>query len=132
MINSNIPLIPKFFLFSFVLIILLSGCGEDNFKKIIGKTYIYEDTAYTFTAGFDKDTLYYIIKDAQRPYFYRTKYKLNKINDSTFNIAVEKKPKQWAKDTWSITVTNGNGFTSTESKNYYKLYADSMLIKKAF
>ena len=129
---TSIPFIPKLILSSVVILILLSGCGADNFKKILGKTYIYEDTSYTFTAGFDKDTLYYIIKDPQRPYFYRTKYKSKKINDSTFNITVEKKPAQWQKDTWDIIVNDGNGFKSAESKNYYRLYADSMLIKKAF
>ncbi|HMS64039.1 MAG TPA: hypothetical protein PKD83_02160 [Ignavibacteria bacterium] len=129
--KSSVPYLPKSILFLTVLILLLSGCSN-NFKKITGKTYIYEDSLFTFTAGFDNDTLYYIIKDTQRPYFYRTKYKLNKINDSTFNILVEKKPKQWPKDTWDIIVTDGNGFKSAESKNYYRLYADSMLIKKAF
>lgn len=130
--KNKVPFIPKIILSSVVILILLSGCGEDNFKKILGKTYIYEDTSYAFTAGFDKDTLYYIIKDPQRPYFYRTKYKTEKLNDSTFHITVEKKPNQWPKDTWDIIVTDGNGFKSAESKNYYRLYADSMLIKKAF
>src|SRR4030095_3160273 len=129
--KSNIPLLPKIILLSVVALFLFSSCGN-NFKKIIGKTYIYEDSIFTFTAGMDKDTLYYIMKDSLRPYFHRSKYTYKKIDDSTYEIKVEKKPMFWDKDTWEIVVMKNGEFYSKESKKKYRLYADSMLIIEGF
>ncbi len=129
--NYKLPLLPKFFLIITVLFFLVSGCNS-NLDKIKGKVYLYEDSIYTFTAGFDKDTLYYIMKDAQRPYFHRSKYTSKKVDDSTFIIELTDKPKFWEKNTWEIVVKDDKGFFSKESRKYYKLYSDSMIVKKAF
>lgn len=129
--NNKLPLLPEFFLIITVLIFLVSGCNS-NLDKIKGKVYLYEDSIYTFTAGFDKDTLYYIMKDAQRPYFHRSKYTSKKVDDSTFIIELTDKPKFWEKNTWEIVVKDDKGFFSKESRKYYKLYSDSMIVKKAF
>jgi len=130
-IQTNIPLFPKLLLSVIVLMILVSGCNS-KFDKIIGKTYLFEDSVFAFTAGFDKDTLFYIMKDAQRPYFHKTKYKSTKINDSTYSIEVTNKPKFWDKNVWEIIVNDDKGFISKDSRKYYKIYSDSMIIKKAF
>lgn len=129
--NNKLPLLPEFFLIITVLFFLVSGCNS-NLDKIKGKVYLYEDSIYTFTAGFDKDTLYYIMKDAQRPYFHRSKYTSKKVDDSTFIIELTDKPKFWEKNTWEIVVKDDKGFFSKESRKYYKLYSDSMIVKKAF
>jgi hypothetical protein len=129
--KSNIPLLPKIIFLSVVALFLFTSCGN-NFKKIIGKTYIYEDSIFTFTAGMDKDTLYYIMKDSLRPYFHRSKYTYKKVDDSTFEIKVEKRPMFWDKDTWEIVVMKNGEFYSKESKKKYRLYADSMLIIEGF
>ena len=129
--KHNLPLLPKFFLLSAVLFFLVSGC-KTNMDNINGKVYLYEDSVFTFTAGFDKDTLYYIMKDAQRPYFHRSKYTSKKVDDSTFIIELTDKPKFWEKNTWEIVVNDSKGFFSKESRKYYKLYSDSMIVKKAF
>lgn len=113
-------------------LILLTSC-QNNFKNIVGKTYIYEDSAVTLTVGFDKDTMYYIMKDFRKPNFYRSKYQFKKLNDTSFIIEVPVKPPFWDKNTWEIIVNkNTDGFYSKESGKYYKIYADSMLIKKGF
>lgn len=117
--------------FSIVFLILFSAC-KDNFSKIVGRTYIYEDSVYTLTVGFDKDTMYYIMKDARRPLFYRSPYKLEKLDDSVFRIEVPEKPVFWEANIWDVVVTDSNGFYSKESGKYYKTYADSMLIKLGF
>lgn len=129
--NSRIPVIIKLILTIPVMLILFSGC-QSRFDKIKGKVYLYEDSIYAFTAGFDNDTLYYIMKDAQRPYFHRSKYKSKKINDSTFLIELTDKPKFWEKNTWEIVIHDEKGFSSRESNKYYKLYSDSFIVKKAF
>ena len=115
--KNNLPLLPKFFLLSAVLFFLVSGC-KTNMDNIIGKVYLYEDSVFTFTAGFDKDTLYYIMKDAQRPYFHRSKYTSKKVDDSTFLIELTDKPKFWEKNTWEIVVNDSKGFFSKESRKY--------------
>lgn len=123
---------PVFLYFFITSLLLFSSC-QNNFNNIAGKTYIYEDTSVTLTVGFDKDTMYYIMKDFRRPNFYRSPYKLKKVNDTSFIIEVPAKPAFWDKNTWEIIVNkNPEGFYSKESGKYYKIYADSMLIKKGF
>ncbi len=133
--NSKSPsLLYRFSKLFYILLtglILFSAC-KNNFTKIVGRTYIYEDSVYTLTVGFDKDTMYYIMKDARQPYFYKSPYELKKINDSDYMIEVPVKPVFWEKNNWEIVVTNSDGFYSKESGKYYKTYADSMLIKKGF
>lgn len=130
--NSDSPRFMSLLPLITVLMILITGC-QTKFDKLIGKVYIYEDSIFTFTAGFDKDTLYYIMKDAQRPYFHKSPYKAEKVDDSTYILKLTKKPTFWEKDTWEIVIRDENGFTSKESKKYYKKYLDSVsIVKKAF
>lgn len=129
--NTKMKSLPVFILIYFAAVFIVAGCGN-NFKKLNGKAYLYKDTVYEFTAEFDNDSLYYIMKDAQRPYFHKSKFKLKKVDDSTFTLELEKKPPFWAKNTWDIIVHEGSGFRSKESGNYYKLYSDSLIVKYAF
>lgn len=119
-------------LFIGINILLLSGC-KNKFNSIENKVYYYEDSVYQFTAGFSNDTLYYIMKDQGPPRFHKTPFKAEKINDSTFSIWVEKKPKFWEKDTWEIIVNNENAITSAESNKRYGIYKISIVeLKNAF
>jgi hypothetical protein len=130
--RTKFPTLTVFAVLCTMTFLIISGC-QTKFDKLVGKVYIYEDSVYTFTAGFDKDTLYYIMKDAQRPYFHRSQYKTTKVNDSTFVLELTKKPAFWQKNTWEIVIRDDKGFESKESKNYYKLYLDSVsVVKKAF
>jgi len=132
--NSNftkIPLLPKFIFCPIVLIFLFSSC-QTRFDKLVGKVYYYEDSIFQMTAGFDKDTIYYIMKDSLRPLFHRSKYKSKKINDSTFMLELTDKPKFWDKNTWEIIVPNDKGFLSKESQRYYRLYSDTLFFQNVF
>lgn len=130
--NTKLKFLPLGLLFYVFLTILLSGC-KDNFKKLDGKAYLYKDSVYEFTAEFDKDTLYYIMKDARRPFFHRSKFKLKKVDDTTYTLELTDKPPFWTKNTWDIIVKEGDtGFKSKESGNYYKLYSDSLIVKYVF
>lgn len=124
----------QIFLFIAFNILLLSGCkSQSKFNSIENKVYYYEDTVYQLTAGFSNDTLFYIMKDQGPPKFHKTPYKLNKVNDSTFTVIVEKKPKFWDKDSWDIIVNNENAFTSAESNKRYDIYRISIdELKNAF
>ncbi len=118
--------------FLLINVILLSGCSN-KFKDLVGKVYLYQDSVYTFTAAFDKDTLYYIMKDQGPPRFHKTPYKTKKINDSTFVLEVSNKPKFWEKDTWEIVVRNNNEFISGESGKPYYIYKATLdEVKRAF
>ncbi|MDZ4712900.1 MAG: hypothetical protein SGI89_11335 [bacterium] len=121
-----------FFLFTTAAMLMLAGC-KDKFNAIEGKVYYYEDTVYQFTAGFDNDTMYYIMKDQGPPRFHKSPFTAKKVNDSVFTIQVTSKPKFWEKDTWEITVRNDNEFLSTESGKKYDRYKIGMQeLKDAF
>ncbi len=112
-------------LISAYVIISFTSC-KNNFNQIIGKVYYYEDSTVALTAGFDDDTLFYIMKDERQPYFFRAPYTAKKIDDSTFEIKVAEKPKFWEKDTWEIVVRNDREIISKESRKVYKLYSDTL------
>lgn len=118
--------------FIFINVLLLSGC-KNKLEEVKKRVYLYQDTTLTLTAGLDKDTLYYIMKDQGPPRFHKTPYKSKKINDSTFVIEVTNKPKFWDKNTWEIIVRNENEFVSAESGKVYKIYNITFdELKKAF
>jgi hypothetical protein len=73
-----------------------------------------------FIAGFDNDTLYYIIRGPKLNQSHKTKYKIEQLNDSAYLVEVEKKPVFWDKSTWEIVSGKGDdkGFYSAESRNY--------------
>jgi hypothetical protein len=114
-----------FFSILTLLLLFIAGCSN-NFSKIVGKVYFYQDSTLELTAGFGKDTLYYIMKDAGPPRFHKSKYKLNKVNDSTFQLELLDKPKFWEKNTWEIVVRNAGEIYSTESNKTYKIYSDTL------
>jgi len=118
---ARVPLLPKFIFSMIVLMFLFSSC-KTKFDKLVGKVYYYEDSIFQMTAGFDNDTLYYIMKDSLRPLFHRSRYKSKKINDSTFLLELTEKPKFWDKNTWEIIVRDDKGFVSKESNRYYRHY----------
>lgn len=132
-LKSKKSFLPFLILLFAVVSLLSAGCSKNNFKRLNGKAYLYKDSVYEFTAEFDKDTLYYIMKDERRPFFHRSKFKVKKIDDTTFSLTLEKKPQFWTKDTWDIIVKeNEKGFRSKESGNYYNLYVDSLIVKYVF
>ncbi|MBS1518096.1 MAG: hypothetical protein JSS91_08405 [Bacteroidetes bacterium] len=128
--KEKTPLIAKVLPLLILAFVFIAGC-RNNFDNLNGRVFLYKDSVYEFTAGFDKDTLFYIMKDARRPFFHKTTFKKKKVDDSTFIITVKDKPKFWDKDTWEIVVTDDKGFRSKESGNYYNLYSDSLIVKKA-
>ena len=132
--NSNfckIPLLPKLIFSIIGLMFLFSSC-QNKFNKLVGKVYYYEDSIFQMTAGFDNDTIYYIMKDSLRPLFHRSNYKSKKINDSTFLLELTDKPTFWDKNTWEIIVRDDKGFVSKESKRYYRLYSDTLFFQNVF
>ena len=132
-LKSKNLLLPGLIIIFTVVSLISSGCSKDNFKRLNGKAYLYKDSIYEFTAEFDKDTLYYIMKDERRPFFHRSKFKVKKIDDTTYTLTLEKKPAFWTKDSWDIIVKeNEKGFRSKESGNYYNLYVDSLIVKYVF
>lgn len=128
---TKTPFLPKIIFGMIMLMFLFSSC-QNKFDKLIGKVYYYEDSIFQMTAGFDKDTIYYIMKDSLRPLFHRSKYKINKIDDSTFILDLSEKPKFWDKKTWEIIVRDDKGFISKESKRYYRLYSDTLFFQNVF
>jgi len=132
--NSNfckIPLLPKLIFSIIGLMFLFSSC-QNKFNKLVGKVYYYEDSIFQMTAGFDNDTIYYIMKDSLRPLFHRSNYKSKKINDSTFLLELTDKPTFWDKNTWEIIVRDDKGFVSKESQRYYRLYSDTLFFQNVF
>lgn len=113
--------------FAFVISFVILSCNKNtNFNKIVGKVYFYKDSVYELTAGFDKDTLYYIMKDQGPPRFHKSKYKLKKVNDTTFQLQLSNKPKFWEKDTWEIVVKGDKEIYSSETNKIYKIYSDTL------
>lgn len=132
-LKSRIFILPFLILLFAAVSLLSTGCKKSNFKRLNGKAYLYKDSVYEFTAEFDKDTLYYIMKDERRPFFHKSKFSVTKIDDTTFTLKLEKKPPFWTKETWDIIVKeNEQGFRSKESGNYYNLYVDSLIVKYVF
>lgn len=122
----RLPVRPIFaILVTIYVIISLTGC-KNNFSQLVGKVYLYEDSVVTLTAGFDNDTLFYIMKDIRQPFFFKAPYESRKIDDSTFEIKVSQKPNFWEKDTWEIVIKNDKEFTSKESRKTYKIYSDTL------
>ncbi len=101
------------------------GCS-DNGSSLVGKVYTYSDSLITLTAGFDKDSLFYVVKDSVRILSHKSKYKIQRINDSTFIAELEIKPQFWEKNTWEFVIDKDRGIYSTESKKYYKLAEDKV------
>lgn len=103
--------------------VFVPGCSNRS-SGLIGNVYTFQDDSLRFVAGFDQDTLLFTVKDLMndslKVAFHKTKYKINKVDDSTFIIEVEKKPKFWEKNTWEIVIDNNNGLYTTGSKRYYK------------
>jgi len=127
---TAVPSFSKFLPILIVIFVIASGC-KNNFDNLNGKVFLYKDSVYEFTAGFDKDTLFYIMKDERMPRFHKTTFTKKKVDDSTFLLTVKDQPKFWEKNTWEIVVTDEKGFRSKESGNYYYLYSDSLIVKKA-
>lgn len=127
---QNVPSFAKFLPILILILAFSSGC-KNNFDNLNGKVFLYKDSIYEFTAGFDKDTLFYIMKDERMPRFHKTTFTKKKVDDSTFLLTLKEKPNFWEKDSWEIVVTDSKGFRSKESGNYYLLYSDSLIVKKA-
>ncbi len=119
--------IPSFLFFA-VSILLISGCVKKN-DILNGNVYFHDADSLSYIAGFDKDTLFYIIRGPKLNMSHKTKYKLNKVNDSTYVIEVTDKPKFWDKNTWEIVMGKDKGFYSSESKNYYKYSPDKNILR---
>ncbi len=120
-----------FTLFIGISILALQGCGkkQDPFN---GNVYYHDADSLAFIAGFDNDTLYYIIRGPKVNQSHKTKYASEKISDSSYVVKVEKKPVFWTKDTWDIVLPadkNDKGFYSAESRNYYKYSADKNILR---
>ncbi|MEO6694859.1 MAG: hypothetical protein ABIY50_06120 [Ignavibacteria bacterium] len=129
---NKIPGLPKLILLITGFIFIFSSCQKNRFDKLIGRVYYHEDSIFQMTAGFDKDTIYYIMKDSLRPLFHRSKYKSKKIDDSTYLLELTDKPKFWEKNSWEIIVRDDKGFVSKESKRYYRLYSDTLFFQNVF
>ncbi|MBK8551525.1 MAG: hypothetical protein IPL53_10885 [Ignavibacteria bacterium] len=113
-----------------VLYILISGCGKKD-DPFTGNVYFHDADSLAFIAGFDKDTLFYIIRGPKLNQSHKTKYKMEKVNDSTYLVEVEKKPVFWEKNTWEIVHGKGDdkGFYSAESRNYYQYSPDKNILR---
>lgn len=124
--------ITIFSVFIFVTVIL-SGCSNRS-TKLIGNVYTFQDDSLRFVAGFDQDTLFFTVKDMMndsvKVAFHKSKYKINKVDDSTFIVEVEKKPKFWEKNTWEIVIENDNGLYTVGSKRHYKKSDDRNSLNK--
>ena len=120
-------LIPPF-LFLTSVIILMTGCGKKN-DFLSGNVYFHDADSLSYIAGFDKDTLYYIIRGPKLNMSHKTRYKLEKKNDTTYVVEVTEKPKFWDKNTWEIVLGKDKGFYSAESGNYYQYSPDKNILR---
>ena len=118
-------------LFTGISYLFLSGCGK-NQNPFNGNVYFHDADSLAFIAGFDNDTLYYIIRGPKVNQSHKSKYTSKKISDSSYVIEVEKKPVFWTKNTWDIVLPadkNDKGFYSAESRNYYKYSPDKNILR---
>ncbi|MDQ3019910.1 MAG: hypothetical protein M3R36_04965 [Bacteroidota bacterium] len=117
-----------FFIFAF----LIFGCSNRS-ARLIGNVYTHQDDSVRFVAGFDKDTLFYTVKDMLNDSLkiasHRSKYTFNKINDSTFLVVLTSKPKFWETNTWEIVIDDKDGLYSANSKRYFKHTDDKNILK---
>jgi len=120
-------LLPSFLLLAASMFMII-GCEKKN-DVLRGNVYFHDADSLSYIAGFDKDTLYYIIRGPKLNMSHKTGYKLNKVNDSTFVVEVAEKPKFWDKPTWEIVMGKDKGFYSAESKNYYKYSPDKNILR---
>lgn len=104
-----------------------SGCGKkaDVFG---GNVYFHDADSLAYIAGFDNDTLYYIIRGPKQNMSHKSKYSVTKKDDTTFTITLTDKPPFWEKETWDV-VLKDKGFYSAESKNYYQYSADKNILR---
>lgn len=117
--------------FTAILYIAISGCGKKN-NPFNGNVYFHDADSLAFIAGFDNDTLYYIIRGPKVNQSHKSKYTSKKIDDSTYTIELEKKPVFWVKNTWDIVLPkdkNDKGFYSAESRNYYQYSPDKNILR---
>ena len=117
------------FFFFIISIVSLSGCGKSN--PLNGNVYFHDADSLSYIAGFDNDTLYYIIRGPKLNQSHKTKYTVKKEDDSTYTIEVEKKPIFWEKNTWKVIVgkEKEKGFFSAESRNYYQYSPDKNILR---
>ncbi len=110
--------------------IAISGCGKNN-DPFKGNVYFHDADSLAFIAGFDNDTLYYIIRGPKLNQSHKSKYKIKQLNDSSYLLEVEKKPVFWDKNIWEIVKGKGDdkGFYSAESRNYYQYSPDKNILR---
>lgn len=137
--NKNISLITNVAA-AFALAFTLYSC--DKLKemsagdKFSGKIFYYYDDSTKLIAGFEKDTLYYVLRvkspvsPMEVPVGHKSKYALNKTNDSTYVITLENKPRFWEKNTWEVVLRDPNTLYSVESGKIYLRTEDKSLLKK--
>ena len=116
---------------SVIAFLIVTGCGK-NQNPFAGNVYYHDADSLAFITGFEVDTLYYIVRGPTFNQSHKSKYTSTMLNDSTYRIELTVKPPFWEKNTWEIVVNDSKGFFSKESRKYYKLYSDSMIVKKAF
>lgn len=128
--KQNLPIAAKVLLTLLLGMVILSGCNN-SFDALKGKVYLYKDSVYEFTAAFEGDTIFYIMKDERMPMFHKSLFESEQVNDSTYLITLKDQPKFWDKNTWEIVVIDDKKFRSKESGNYYNLYSDTMIVRLA-
>ncbi|MEO8664546.1 MAG: hypothetical protein ABI462_03540 [Ignavibacteria bacterium] len=116
------------FLIASACFLMISGCGKKS-DPFSGNVYFHDADSLSYIAGFDKDTLYYIIRGPKLNMSHKTPYKINKVNDTTFVVEVTEKPKFWDKNTWEIVLGKDKGFYSAESRNFYQYSPDKNILR---
>jgi hypothetical protein len=122
-----------YFLSAAYIVIALAGCSRE---PLVGKIFYYYDDSSKLIAGFEKDTLYYVLRQKspvspqEIAVAHKSKYTMTKTSDSSVMITLEKKPTFWEKNTWEIVLRDPNTIYSVESGKIYRKTEDKSLLKK--
>lgn len=111
----------------------MTGCNKEPFA---GKIFYYYDDSTKLIAGFEKDTMYYVLRTKspvspmEVPIGHKSKYTTTKKDDSTYIFRLEQKPRFWEKDTWEVVLRDPKTLYSVESGKIYIETKDRSLLKK--
>ncbi len=118
------------------LLIIAGGCKNISEETVKGKMYYYYDDSSKLIAFFNNDTLYYVLRTKspvsplEVPIAHKSKYTIRKVDDSTFTVELENKPRFWEKATWDIVIRDPSTIVSVESGKVYNETKDKSLLKK--